>query len=277
MDFNIVCLGFLQSGSHGDLILGQRSDTGEQVVIKYLRDAHLMHARKVFEREVRILSLNLPGLVPLLESNLRTHRPYYVMPYLGGTLKSHAGKLNVDQLRAVARELATTLAALHAKRIFHGDIKPDNVLIGWDGHLQVADPLGNGLGCTMFFSANRGGTPGYWAPEIRAGLPIHPAGDVYSLGAMLYELATGQMPRDDQDLDPGLWADPKIREIIVACCNKNPLLRPTMEDILRLLGGEQWEHILIKRQQNQEVVATCILSGLAVASIFLLFKGRRNA
>jgi serine/threonine protein kinase len=169
------------------------------------------------------------------------------------------------------------MANLHGQSIFHGDIKPDNILVSWDGHLQVADPLGNGLGCTVLFSENGGGTPGYWAPEVRKGASIHPAGDAYSLGATLYELSTGQKPQDGQSLDPGPWTDSKIREIIIACCNNNPGLRPTMKDILRLLEGERWEDIETQRRQRQELVGACVLGGVVIAAILALTKSRGNA
>jgi serine/threonine protein kinase len=226
---------------------------------------------------VRILSQKLPGLVQLISWDLDANPPYYVMPYLGGSLKAYAGKLTVDQLQAIMRELATAMANLHEKLIFHGDVKPDNILVSWDGHLQVADPLGNGLGCTVLFSENGGGTPGYWAPEVRKGVPIHAAGDVYSLGATLYELSTGRKPQDGQNLDPGPWADGKIREVILACCGLDPGSRPTMKDILRLIDGERWEDIQMQRRQRQELVGACVLGGVVIAAILALAKSRSQA
>lgn len=93
--------------------------------------------------------------------------PFYVMPYLeGGSLSQHAGRLGVAQLQEVAENLAGTLATLHIAFDLHGDFKPDNVLLTKQGLLQVADPLGNGTLFTILFAENRGGTPGYMAPEI---------------------------------------------------------------------------------------------------------------
>ena len=274
MTWQIVNLRPFQSGGYGDLYLGERTDSGEQVVIKYLRDAHLPHVNEAFAREVRILARKLPGIVPVLAWDLNANPPYYVMPYLGGSLKAHAGRLTADQLHAVARHLASVLANLHSQLIYHGDIKPDNILVSCDGSLRVADPLGNGLGCAVLFSENRGGTPGYWAPEIRNGGSIHGAGDAYSFGATLYELSTGRRPHDGQDFDLGPWGDAKIREIINGCCNRDPGLRPTMKDILRLLEGERWEDIQTKRRQRQEFVGVCVLGGLAVAILLAMSQGR---
>jgi serine/threonine protein kinase len=82
MSLNIEIIRPLKPGGYGDLFLAQRTDTGDQIVIKYLRDAHLPHARRAFAREVRILSRRLPGLVRLLAWDLNADPPYYLMPYL---------------------------------------------------------------------------------------------------------------------------------------------------------------------------------------------------
>lgn len=273
MNIQVLNLRRLHSGGNGDVFIGQRSDTGEQVVVKFLREYHLAHARKAFVREVRILRRGLRGLMPLLFANLHAQPPYYVMPYAGGPLSRYAGRLRDPQLYSVARELALTLATLHAARIAHGDVKPDNILVAHDGRLQVADPLGNGIGCTVLFSQNHGGTPGYWAPEVRAGGPISFAGDAYSYGATLYELLTGRRPQDGQRLDPSsedYVNAPIVRQIIAACCDSNPHARPNMQEVLRMLNGEQWAGIQAERRQNQErVTAACVIGGLVLLGVTL--------
>jgi len=113
----------------------------------------------------------------------------------GGSLSQYAGRLTGIQLRAVAADLARMLANLHAANDVHGDFKPDNILLTEQGQLQVGDPLGNGTLVTILFSENRGGTPGYMAPEIAAGTSISRPGDVYSYGATLYHLLTGHVPQ----------------------------------------------------------------------------------
>jgi len=274
MSSHVINLRALYSGGNGDLFVGQRSDTGANVVVKFLREHHLPHARKAFLREVRILSRGIRGLVPLVFANTEAERPYYVMPYLqGGPLSRYKGQLGAGQLERVAADLASTLATLHAARVAHGDIKPDNVLVSDDGRLQVADPLGNGIGCTVFFSQNRGGTPGYWAPEIRAGGQISCAGDVYSYGATLYELQTGRKPQDGQRLDSssvGYANSTKIQQIISVCCQQDPAARPTMQEVGRLLQGVQWKDIELERKQTQERVrATCVLGGVLLLGLAL--------
>src|SRR5882724_10304967 len=151
MSYQVHLLRPLASGGNADVQLGQRSDTRAYVVVKYLREWHLDHARKGFAREVRILDQKLPGMIPILFSDVKTERPYYVMPYhAGGSLTKHAGRLSDQQLLAVANASARSLAALHARHIDHGDFKPDNILITDEGNLQLADPLGNGSVAPFF-------------------------------------------------------------------------------------------------------------------------------
>jgi len=270
MSYQLVFLRMLSSGGHADIYIAQRTDNGERVAVKLLRDYAHPEERKAFLREARILGLRISGLIPLLSSNMQAERPFYVMPLMGGSLRPYAGRLNDDQLNTVATQLAHTLAALHATRDAHGDIKPDNVLLSSSGQLQLADPLGNGAHCTIWFAQNRGGTPGYWAPEVRANGPISSAADVYSYAATLYELLTGKKPRDGQRLDPtseGYTNAPIIRQVIVVCCQADPNARPTMQEVIRMLGGEQWADILRQRKQARALLTlACIGFVAALAS-----------
>ncbi len=283
MNYQVLNLRPLHSGGYGDLFVGRRSDNGQSVVIKFLREYHLEHTRKAFAREVRILTSGLPGLIAPLFWDTTAERPYYVMPFLpAGSLAKYAGRLTDPQLQAVATEVATTLAALHAKYIKNGDVKPDNILITDDGRLKLADPLGSGIGCTMFFSEHHGGTPGYWAPEVRAGAPISYAGDVYSYGATLYHLLTGRRPKDGQQLDPtseGYVRAPKIRELIAVCCQANGNARPNMPVVLRMLRGEKWSDIQATRMQQKQqlLAAACALGAILLVGAAVTARTQRLA
>lgn len=260
----------LDSGGFGDLWLARWLATGESVVVKYLRDAHIPDVMRAFAREVRILQRGHAGIVRLIHADLSGPRPYYVMPYLrGGSLTRHAGSLGHAQLVAVATEVATALSGLHGTGTIHGDVKPDNALVTDDGHLQVADPLGHGWGCTVMFGVNRGGTPGYWAPEIAAGGSMSKAGDVYSYGATLFHLATGVVPKDGLvlrlELRPGIPR--RLVKVVEACCQGDPARRPTMADVIIMLQGEELEAIR-KRKRGAWVAG-----GLAVGLVALILAG----
>jgi eukaryotic-like serine/threonine-protein kinase len=276
MSFQVLNMRVFRSGGYGDLFVGVRSDTKESVVVKYLREAHLLHTRKAFEREVRLLARKFRGIVPLLGWNIAAERPYYIMPLMkGGSLSKHAGKLNATQLRTVARDLAGTLANLHAVNAVHGDFKPDNVLLTEDGQLQVADPLGNGSLLTTLFSENRGGTPGYMAPEIADGGSISRESDVYSYGATLCHLVTGAVPRPSQPLDrsaEGFRIARDICEVITLCCRCDSSARPTMQDVVRLLDGTSWTEIQEDKNRDKAVLTA---AGLVVGLIFLGAAFRR--
>jgi serine/threonine protein kinase len=266
----IALLRPLGAGGNGDCHLAVHRASGTQVVVKFLREFQLPDSRRRFKREVKVLAHRLRGLVPVIHADLDGERPYYVMPYLpGGAVAKHAGHLSDSQLRNIATEVASTLAELHGRMVAHGDVKPDNILVGNDGHLQVADPLGNGMGCTVIFSENRGGTPGYWAPEILAGAEISQAGDVYSFGATLYHLATARIPRDGERLDipESENVGSMIRHLVSICCVAAPTERPTMADVLRILKGESWTQIRETRR-NWKILGGAALAVLGLAALF---------
>lgn len=247
----------LDSGGYGDVFLGELSDTGQTVVVKVLRDYQMPHARRAFEREVRILKRQLNGMVPLLFANMNAQPPYYGMPWLSGTLTQYAGRLRESQLNAVAMQIASTILNLHMGGDTHGDIKPDNILVSAEGEIHVGDPLGSGVAFTLFFSDKHGGTPGYWAPEVRGGQAISKLADVFSIGATLYHLMTGQRPQDNQRLDnlcQRYPAFPKICEVIAACCQVDPRARPTMQEAVHILRGQSWKDIQEERKQRQELL-----------------------
>jgi serine/threonine protein kinase len=244
MGWRVVNLRKLDDGGNGDVYIGERSDTGETVVVKYLRDHENVANRRWFAREIRILAKRLHrSLVPFLGGDAEAKQPYYIMPYLsGGSLTKWCGRLTEAQLRTCAIQIGEAVAALHGDNTAHGDVKPDNILLTKDGSLQVGDPLGNGGGCTVLYTVNSGGTPGYWAPEVMQGGPISLAGDVFSFGATLFHLATGRRPVDGQNLDPwesGAAIPSDMHAVVVACVKRNPGERPTMAQVVTSLKNKQ--------------------------------------
>jgi serine/threonine protein kinase len=245
-------LRHLASGGAGDVWLGVWKNTGALVVGKSLRENANPDARRGFAREVRILLRNFPGMVRVFAADVSGPRPYYVMEFLpNGSLTAWAGRLNRDQLRLIVSDAAAYLASLHAAAIAHGDVKPDNMLLDQNGRLRISDPIGCGWGCTHLFAENRGGTPGYWAPEILRDAVISPAADVWSFGATVHHLATGVRPRDGVPFSlraPIFFIAPELAEIVRACCNTDASKRATMGDIPALLSGGSWDRIHANRE-----------------------------
>jgi len=259
-------VGLLRSGGNADLWLARRRDTGETVVAKYLRDFQNASARRWFAREIRIVAKNLAGIVRFIGRDPRPEPLFYLMSYMpDGSATRWIGALSRGQLTFLAVELAQALKRLHGAGIAHGDIKPENILLG-ARHWHLADPLGNGWGCTMILSQNCGGTPGYWAPEVKAGRPISTAADAYSYGATLFHVATGVQPRDGHRLDllVGYYHLPlHIREVIVHACNPAPHLRPSMSDVLRILRGATMAQI--RREQSMQAWGLLGIGAFATA------------
>jgi serine/threonine protein kinase len=167
-------------------------------------------------------------------------------------------------------DAAAALASLHGAWVSHGDVKPDNILIGDDGRIRMADPIGCGWGCTVLFKENQGGTPGYWAPEIAAGSTISYEGDAWSFGATIHQLATGTQPRDGTPFDmryPIFSEAPELAEVVNACCQFQPNLRAKMIDIPRLLRGEKWSSVYSQRQR-----ANGILLGVGALGLLALAR-----
>lgn len=98
----------------------------------------------------------------------------------------------------VVRQAAAGLAAAHEEGVVHRDVKPDNLLLGDDGSVKVADfGIARFLSeatTTMTSSGEIVGTSYYLSPEAARGLPVGPASDIYALGCVLYQLVTGQPP-----------------------------------------------------------------------------------
>lgn len=261
----VMNLQFLNSGGYGNIFVGQRSDRGGPLAVKYLRENKDPHARKLFSQQVQILAKKIPGMVQIFGSDTSAEQPWYVMEYFPrGTLSQFAGRLSDDHLLAVASELAQHLSNVHAVVGSHGDIKPPNIFVTEDGHLRLGDPSGNGLHLSALVPQNPGGTAGYAAPEIVAGGPISRSGDVYAYCATLYEMLTGRVPQNGVRLDPnaeGCTRAPKVREIIAAGCQHNANLRPTVPEIIRMLNGATWADIQSSRAQVRGLVFGGVLVG----------------
>ncbi len=147
--------------------------------------------------------LQHPHILPLLDSGEADGLLYYVMPLVRGeTLRDRLTRehqLPIDEAILIAREIAGALQHAHAQGIIHRDIKPENVLLQ-DGHALVADfgialAVQSAGGARMTQTGLSLGTPQYMSPEQAMGeRTIDARSDVYALGAISYEMLTGEPP-----------------------------------------------------------------------------------
>ncbi|HET8536469.1 MAG TPA: protein kinase [Solirubrobacteraceae bacterium] len=154
-----------------------------------------------FRREARaVAQLNHPHIVGVIDAGEDNDTPYIVFEYVEGeTLKDRirrCGRLPVPEAVAYAIEVARALGAAHERQIVHRDVKPQNVLIDEEGTAKVTD-FGSARTMTEEGLTADGrvlGTTDYVSPEQALGHAVGPQSDLYSLGIVLFEMLTGDVP-----------------------------------------------------------------------------------
>jgi eukaryotic-like serine/threonine-protein kinase len=154
-----------------------------------------------FRREARaVAQLSHPHIVGVIDAGEEDGRPYIVFEYVEGeTLKDRIrrlGRLPVDEAIAYAIEIARALSAAHARGIVHRDVKPQNVLVDEEGSAKVTDfGIARSIDDTGLTADGRVlGTTDYVSPEQALGHDVNGQSDIYSLGIVLYEMLTGDVP-----------------------------------------------------------------------------------
>src|SRR3954465_1020380 len=154
-----------------------------------------------FRREARaVAQLNHPHIVTVIDAGEDEGMPYIVFEYVEGeTLKDRIrrfGRLPIQESIAYAIEIARALGVAHARHIVHRDVKPQNVLIDEEGSAKVTDfGIARTLDEEGLTAEGRVlGTTDYVSPEQALGQPVTPQSDLYSLGIVLYEMLTGDVP-----------------------------------------------------------------------------------
>ncbi|MBI2935248.1 MAG: PQQ-binding-like beta-propeller repeat protein, partial [Chloroflexi bacterium] len=177
--------------------------TGAPVVIKVLSGyfrGQKQIVQRFFHALERVRSLRYPGIVVPLEMGTDGANSWLVYPYIAGEtlaeMLRHRSLTGAEGL-SLLRGVAEALDYAHAKGIVHGDLKPSNIFVGLRGEVSVTD-FGMAALATevapLVRSTLNTPHPSYTAPEHAQGFPAGPASDVYSLGALAYELVTGRVP-----------------------------------------------------------------------------------
>ncbi|HEU5199099.1 MAG TPA: serine/threonine-protein kinase [Ktedonobacterales bacterium] len=194
-------------GGFGAVYEGRRLLSNQRWAVKVLQQHHFNAAdsRARFLREAQTQSsLNHAHIVPVNDYGFDQNWAYLAMPLIeGGTLHGVLNEvakqgqwLSLDQIYYYLKQVCAALDYAHTQNIIHLDIKPENLLIRWDGYLLLAD---FGLAHFMAGEALRtgstepAGTPEYMAPERWIGDPVKRS-DIYALGIVLFQLLTGRVP-----------------------------------------------------------------------------------
>ncbi len=246
------------AGGMGEVYRARDARLGREVAIKILPAAFSQDLDRLrrFQQEARAAgALNHPNIIAVHDVGDHDGSPYLVSELLeGDTLRERiAGRsLPVRKALEYGTQIAQGLAAAHEKGIVHRDLKPDNVFVTNEGHVKILDfglaklagreragdeatgtAESTGLGVVL-------GTPSYMSPEQARGLPADSRSDIFSLGAILYEMLSGRSPfrrgttadtigailRDEPPEFPdGVSIPPALDHLVRHCVEKEPRAR----------------------------------------------------
>jgi hypothetical protein len=219
---------------------------GTRVALKR-RTVHDERDARMFEREYHTLvSLKHPRIIEAYDYGVDSHGAYYTMELLdGGDLRELVAPPYRTACRYL-RDVASSLALLHARRLLHRDITPSNVRVTGDGRGKLID-----FGVLASFGVAEvvAGTPPFVPPEALGGAPLDQRADLFSLGALAYWLLTGRHAFPARAIDelPAAWRTPPVAPsevcpepkpgageripealdvLVLALLSTNPLARP---------------------------------------------------
>jgi len=252
-------------GGMGTVFLAHDQHLGHDVALKVLPPGTDDKTRHLFRKEARALSkLNHPNIVTVLDFDTQDNVDFLVMEYVPGLAldeKVRQGALAEKEIVRIGVQLAEGLAAAHEQGVIHRDLKPGNLRLTKDDRLKILDfglawfmlrssPLATTASLTGPEACS--GTLPYMATEQLLGQAVDARTDIYSAGAVLYELYTGRAPFEHKlfpalvdeilhrppvppsQVRPGI--SPGLETVILKCLEKDPERRyQSAEDLLRAL------------------------------------------
>ena len=262
----------LGAGGMGEVYRATDTRLGRAVAVKVLPGNHADDSvvRARFEREARSVSaLNHPHICTVYDVGVHDGQPYLVMELLSGqTLARVIGRkpMPIDRVMTLGEQIADALDAAHRAGIVHRDLKPGNLFVNDRGDIKVLDfglaKMQSGIGAdpasedtpTVAHSYNTEvgttlGTVAYMSPEQARAEPVDARSDLFSLGVVLYEMATGRLPFEGKsqaerfasilrtdptspsELNPEVPA--QLEAVILRALEKDPVLRYQSADALR--------------------------------------------
>ncbi len=200
----------LARGGMGEVFLARDLSTGSDVALKQVRHEQLKRQRILahFRAEYHALArLKHPRIIEVFEFGVHEGVPFYTMELLDGEDLRDVGHVPYKEACRYLRDVASSLALLHAQRLLHRDLSPRNVRRTTDGRCKLLD-----FGAMTPFGVppNVAGTAPFVPPEAAEGVFLDQRADLYSLGALAYWLLSGEhaYPANKLDELPAMWRQP---------------------------------------------------------------------
>ncbi len=241
------------AGAMGTVFLGWDPKLKRRLALKTVRlDAgrlglkHGELSRKLLQEAVTTARFNHPHIVSVHDVEWTPEVAFIAMEHVDGVgldwLLWRRRPLAEEESVLLAHAIASALAAAHAKGIVHRDVKPSNVLLGFDGAIKVTD-----FGIAELATAGADpqeiffGTPGYIPPEALRGESYGPPGDLFALGVVLYECLTGRQPflRGDLKQTIAITVDREPEALTSFEPGLSPEIETLTRRLLRKVPGER--------------------------------------
>ena len=284
----------LGHGGMASVYLGRDTELDRPVAVKLLAEnaAGDDGLRRRFVREARLAArLSHPNVVSVFDAGEDDGRPYLVMEHVEGPtlaeVLARRGRLPPEEVRGLGLQAARGLAHAHAAGLVHRDVKPQNLLLRKDGTLKIADfgIARAAEGTSLTQAGTVLGTAAYLAPEQALGQEVGPSADVYSLGAVLYELLTGRPPYEFDSLadladKQRRHAITPVRELapevpsdfegfVMRCLARNPAYRPANLEGELAPGEPPTQPLPVAQKPQRRRLWLGVAAALAVAAILL--------
>lgn len=229
-------LEFLGRGGMGVVYKARQKSLGRVVALKLMAPerANDPQFSRRFTQEARALAaLSHPNIVTIHDFGEAGGFYYLLMEFVDGVnlrQAMSAGRLTPEQALAIVPPVCEALQYAHDHHIVHRDIKPENLLMDKEGRVKIADfGIAKMLGAESmadFAESQPAGTPQYMAPEQKLHLQTDHRADIYSLGVVLYEMLTGELPASNlQPPSKRIHVDVRIDEIVLRALEIKPELR----------------------------------------------------